>query len=128
MRIRQTENSQKWTRGAEEDGSRQEGEEGRGRRQGEGGTEAAQQNRPTAWLQVADEKPAGDSSGSVWMASKGAPRFKSLAQFCLVFFKANKDVRCVPHVHQKKGLGMIFFLGVPFTPHTYLIPFTLHTY
>jgi hypothetical protein len=62
----------------------------------------------------------------VWMASKGAPRFKSLAQFCLVFSKANKDVRCATCA-SKEGSSHDFFC-VLFTLHTYLTPFTLHTY
>ncbi|CAK9193150.1 unnamed protein product [Sphagnum jensenii] len=76
-------------------GRRQQAGRGKAAREGgHGGGRAAQQNRPTAWLQVADEKPADDSSGSLDGASKEAPRFKSLAPFCLVFSKANKDVKC----------------------------------
>jgi hypothetical protein len=58
----------------------------------------------------------------VWMASKGAPRFKSLAQFCLVFSKANKAVRCATCA-SKEGSWHDFF-GVPFTLQT----FSLHSH
>jgi len=90
VRIRQTENGQKWTRQVQRKtaaGRKGEGGKGRG---GHGGGGAAQQNRPTAWLQVADEKPAGDSSGSFGWASKEAPRFKSLAPFLFGVFEGQQ--------------------------------------
>lgn len=79
--------------GAEEDGSRQEG----GRRQGKGGTGAGGRHSKTApppgckW--PTKSRPT-ILRGVLDGASKEAPRFKSLAPFCLVFSKANKDVKC----------------------------------
>jgi hypothetical protein len=99
------------------------GGEGRGRRQGKGARRRHSKTAPPPGCKwPTKSRPA--ILREVWMASKGAPRFKSLAQFCLVFSKANKDVRCATCASK----DMILFFGVPFTLQTYLTPFTLHTY
>jgi hypothetical protein len=69
------------------------GRKGRGRRQVKGARRRHSKTAPPPGCKwPTKSRPA--ILRRVWMASKGAPRFKSLAQFCLVFSKANKDVRC----------------------------------